>query len=98
VQRFSSLSPEDREFVVDILDDPEIDDLGDAIRTLRGGFSRSAPQEGRNIERVRNQTEKAFQKLFSLMEDMQSVNANHSCYKASREALEGALEVWRTWR
>lgn len=98
VKAFSALAADEQQFVVDILDDPEIDDLGDAILTMRRGFSRTAPEEGRKAEKVRNGTEKTLKKLESCMADMNSLEPNQTQYVACMDAIQLVREAWGAWR
>ncbi len=98
VKKFAELSPADQELIIDILDDPEIDDLGDAIRTLNSGFSREAPAEGRKLEKARASLDKGIAKLRSLLDDVQTLNENNHCYMAAIEGLKIIEEAVGRWR
>ncbi len=98
VRQFSALSPADQEFIVDILDDPEIDDLGDAIRTFNSGFSREAPEEGRKAEKLRQAFDKTADKIEAIVRDMQCLNENDSGYMACLDHIAKLREAWGKWR
>jgi hypothetical protein len=98
VKKFASLQPAEQEFIVDILDDPEIDDLGDAILTLQNGFGKEAIDEGKKLQRARDSVDRALDKLESTFKDVHSIQANHSCYMACMEHLKKVREEWTAWR
>jgi hypothetical protein len=98
VKKFASMKPEEQELIIDILDDPEIDDLGDAIITLRNGFSTEVMDQGRKLEKLRVDVQKSIDRLEALVKDVQCFCVNDSCYMACLEGiakLRGDFGQWR---
>lgn len=97
VQALGRLSDDKQIIVSELLRDPEIDGLDDALLTLRNGLPKPADDEAK-VEQIGKKIEVAYSQASSLLERMRQVKSDKSGFNKAKEALNEAIDAWRAWR
>jgi hypothetical protein len=95
LRKFNALNPEVQEVVAGILDDPDCDGLGHAIKILKSQPKRA---DSKREERLEERISKAIERLSQLFEDMHALKADEVKYEKALQAIasvESAFEEWR---
>lgn len=97
VNEFEDLLPEHKVLVSNTLDLPEMDDLGDAIRTVKAGLNPIDTKNDNKINKLKEKMKTRLEELERFGEDLKAIGdkSGHKAYKAALTALSEAVDAWR---
>ncbi len=97
VAAFEELAPEQKVLVSNVLELPESDDLGDAIRTVKAGLKPISTDNSHKIGKLKEKMHARIEELDRFGEDLKAIGdkSGHKAYKTALAALTEAVDSWR---
>lgn len=98
VKAFMALKPEDQLTVAELLDDRDIDDLGDAIRIYNTGRSLLPVDDAKKVEKLSEKIRKYLEDLLRMFDDLKAIKNDKSGHRPCVNAVKDVMESFDSWR
>lgn len=95
---FLALKDTDQEIVSEILNDPEIDSLDDAVRTFKAGKNPASSDITVKENRIHGSLKKKLEECLRLADDLKSVKKDKSGHNALIDSIKEAIRKLAAWK